>query len=86
MLNFYMMKFPSMSISHKFELFDKLIEPISSYGCEVWVINEAVRLEKIHLQFCKQVLGLRSQTQNTFIYGELGRYPLKLMRVIRVVK
>ena len=65
MLKFYMVKFPSMTISHQFELFDKLIEPILSYGCEVWGINEAVILIKIHLQFCKQVLGLRSQTQNT---------------------
>ena len=75
-----MVKFPSMTFFHEFELFDKLIEPTLSYGCEVWGMNEAVRLQKVHLQFCKQVLGLRSQTQNTFVYGELGRYPLKLKR------
>ena len=86
MLKFYMVKFPSMSISHKCELFDKLIEPILSYGCEIWGMNEAVKLENIHLKFCKQILGVRSQTQNTFVYGELGRYPLKIKRLLRVVK
>ena len=32
----YMVKFPSMSISHKC---DKLIEPILAYGCEVRGVN-----------------------------------------------
>ena len=79
-----MEKFPSISISHEFELFDKLIELLLSFGCEVWGMNEAVRLEHIHLKFYKQILGVRSQTQNTFVYEELGRYPLNIERIMRV--
>ena len=48
-------------------------------------MNEAAKLKKILLKFCKQVLGLRSQTQNTFVYGEHGRYQLKLKIIIIVV-
>ena len=38
------------------------------------------------MQFCNQILGVKCQTQNSFIYGELGRYPLKIRRLIRVIK
>ena len=66
-------KFPSMSISNEFELFDKHIEPILSYWCEEWGMKEAVRLENIQYN---------SALKNTFVYGELGRYPLRITRVI----
>ena len=82
----YMVKFPNMSLSHTLDLFDKLIEPILCYGSEVWGMNEANKLETIHMQFCKKILGVKCQTQNSFIYGELGRHPLKLRRLVRVIK
>ena len=33
--------------------------------------------ERIHLQFCKKLLGVKKSTQNDFVYGELGRASLK---------
>ena len=30
---------------------------------------------------CKSSLGARSQTNNNFVYGELGRYPLRIRRM-----
>ena len=36
------------------------------------------KLEHVHLHFYKEILGVRKQTQNNLIYGELGRYPLRL--------
>ena len=68
-----LVKFTNISVSHSLELFDKLIEPILNYGCEVWGLNNSIQIERIHLRYCKQVLGVRTQTQNNFIYGELGR-------------
>ena len=32
--------------------------------------------EKIHLKFCKNILGVNIKTSNIGIYGDLGRYPL----------
>jgi len=29
--------------------------------------------ERVHLQFCKRLLGVKRCTQNDFVYGELGR-------------
>ena len=75
-----------MSASHKLDLFDKLTEPILSYGCEVWATHDADILEKIHIRFCKHVLGVRLQTQNNFVYGELGRYPLTIKRLVKMMK
>lgn len=44
------------------------------------------KIESVHLQYMKQLLGVRLQTQNNFIYGELGRFPLQIYRVISVVR
>ena len=85
-LKSYIVKFPNMSIIHQLNLFDKLVEPVLSYGCEIWGMENANILENIYLQFCKQLLGVRRQTQNNFIYGELGQFPLKIRRLARVIK
>ena len=49
-------------------------------------INDVLQIERIQLQFCKDILGVRSQTQNNFIYGELGRYPLKIICLVNVIR
>lgn len=85
-LKTYLQKLTDLPVKHVLDLFDKLILPILNYGCEVWGINESKKIENVHLHFCKNLLGVRLQTQNSFIYGELGRTPLKNDRIIRVVK
>ena len=37
-------------------------------------------------KFCKQSLGIRQNSCNVAVYGELGRYPLYINRYIRIVK
>jgi hypothetical protein len=44
-------------------------ETILNYGCEIWGLKETNVIERIHLQYCKQLLGVRAQTQNNFVYG-----------------
>jgi hypothetical protein len=85
-LKSYLYKFTNVSVSHKLDLFDKLILPILLYGSEVSGFSNAEQLEKIHLKFCKQLLGVRQQTPNSFIYGELGRMPIKQHRIISAVR
>ena len=79
-------KFPCITVKHKLDLFDKLISPILNYASEVSGIYDCSKLEKVHLHFCKKLLGVRIQTQNNFIYGELGRTSLKCTRIINVIK
>ena len=77
---------PSISTSHYLSLFDKLIYSVLNYGCEVWGLQDSIKIERVHLKFCKEILGVRTQTQNNFVYGELGRTPLITRRVVNVIK
>jgi len=69
--------FTQLKVSHYCELFYKLEPPVLCYGSEVWGHLNVNTLETIHVQCCKQILGVRKQTQNNFIYGELGRSTIK---------
>ena len=63
-----------------------MINPILSYGSEIWGLRKADPIEKFHLSFLKSVLAVKTSTPNCFIYGELGVYPLSLDRKVRVIK
>ena len=43
-------------------------------------------IERVHLQFCKRLLGVKQTTQNDFIYVELGRTSLVVERHLRIIK
>ena len=80
------------------KMFDVLVRPIICYGSEVWgVLNtlyfgkttdsfweksEKLACEKLHLKYCKGVLGVNKKAQNAAVMGELGRYPM----IIYIVK
>ena len=68
-LNKYLYKFTYISPKHKLDLFDKLISPILNYSSEVWGFIQANSIERVHLQFCKKLLGVKKTTQNDFVYG-----------------
>ena len=70
----------------KLSLFDKLVVPILTYGSEIWGIYEFKEVEKINMKFCKYILGVKKQTPNCAIYGELGRYPLSIICLERSLK
>ena len=55
------------------KLFDTLISPIITYGCEVWGVYlkqnfaswDKELTEKVHLRFCKYYLGVNSKSSNS---------------------
>ena len=71
-LNKYVRKFVNLKPKHVLDLFDKLIRPILNYSAEVWGFTNSMIIERVHLQFCKRLLGVNQCTQNDFIYGDLG--------------
>ena len=79
-------QFTNISVSHMLALFDKLILPILTYGSEGLGFSKADSVERIQLQYCKHLLGVKIQTQNNFIYGELGRVPVRIYRLIAVIR
>ena len=85
-LNKYLYKFTFISPKHKLELFDKLISPILNYSCELWGFCQANAVERVHMQFCKKLLGVKKTTQNDFIYGELGRENYATERSFVIIK
>ena len=43
------------------------------------------QLEKLHLQFCRNILGVRTTNPNFMTYGELGRTPIDICIKLRIV-
>ena len=58
-LNKYLFQFIHLSPKHILELFDKLIKPILDYGSEIWGFLNANVIERVHLRFCKNLLGVK---------------------------
>ena len=67
-LNRYLYMFTNITPKHKLELFDKLISPIPNYYSEVLGFCQASQVERIHMLFCKQLLGLKTSTQNDYLW------------------
>ena len=75
-----------LCIGDKIKLFESLVQPILMYGCEIWGFHKADDIEKVHVKFLKQILGVRRQTSNIAVYGEVGRVPLSVLRKVRILK
>ena len=56
------------------------------YGSEIWEFYKRDDIEKVHMRFLKQVVGVRKQTSNIAVYRKLGRFPLVILRKIRILK
>jgi hypothetical protein len=78
--------FTDISPKHYLELFEKLILPILMYSSEISGFNKGTSSERIQLSFYKQLLGVKISTQNSFVYGELGKFPLHIQRNVNIVK
>ena len=60
------------------KIVDALVSPILLYACEVIEFDKNDKIEKVHLQFFKHILRVRTTTPNYLVYGELGRFPLDI--------
>ena len=79
-------KYLDMTPAVKLRLFNSIVEPRLSYGCEVWGFCEANQIEKLYLGFLKTLLGVKKTTPSAFLYIELGVVPLINLRLIRIMK
>ena len=52
----------------------------------MWGVYDYSCVGKIHIKFCKIILGVRAQTTNYAVYGELGSYPLAIIAKERDTK
>ena len=76
----------SLPVDLSLQLFDSLVMPILLYCCEVWGYEDFKILEKLHLKFCKLILGVPRSAPSYVVYGELGRQPLSSFIYPRMLK
>ena len=71
-----------------FKLFDCQIQPMLTYGSEVWgLMADLGVVERIHLfAIKKRLLKVSPRTPNLLVYGETGRYPLYICPYTRCIK
>ena len=70
-------------------IFDHTIKPILTYGCEIWASNtkkfrssdqtletlyKDLHAEKLHLKYCKYILGVHAKASNLATIGEFPLY------------
>ena len=61
------------------QLFDALVKPVISYGCELWVNESATEsLEILHRSFLKSLLGVNGTTPTRIVLSEFGQFPLSI--------
>lgn len=71
------------------KLFDSMIAPILTYGCEMWGFESTKQsncIDIFHQKFCREVLGVSKKSANLGVLGELGRYPMKIQILSSIVK
>ena len=49
-------------------------------------MHEATDIELIHTKFLRRILGVKKSTNLTALYGELGRFPLLIIRKLNMIK
>ena len=88
----------TVSVKTSLKLFDQLIKPICLYGSEIWGFEclkkperskifseiEKVPCEKVHISFCRFILGVHRKSQLSAIRGELGRTPIAIEVIANV--
>ena len=52
----------------------------------MWGFHSALDVERVGLHLCKRILHVKRSTANSFICGELGRFPLQITSEIRILK
>ena len=76
----------NLPLDIQLELFDSLVLPILSYGCEVWGFENINLIEKLHLKYLEVYsLSLKMSTPTCMALGETGRFPVSIHINTRVV-
>ena len=68
------------------KLFDSKVQPILSYGSELWGMGDNPEIEMVHTISLKRFLNVSAHCSNTTIYGDTGRYPLSICHKIKSIK
>lgn len=70
----------------KCRLFDSLVGSILNYSAAVWGNHDSKDIELVHCKFLRKVLNVKKSTNLDGLYGELGRYPMKITRQLIMIR
>ena len=76
------------NIENSIHLYNYLIKPILTYCSDYWGCLQPKNnpIEKLHMSFCKQLLGVRKQTSTDGVLQELGMLPVTFHAIKAAVK
>ena len=74
------------NVETKCSVFDMYVGSVLAYGSEIWGFHKAPDVEKVHINFGKDVLGVNRKTCNNMVYCEIGRLPLYVKRKLKIFK
>ena len=75
-----------LNVETSLSRFDTYIGSALQYASEIWGNHRGNCVEKVQLDFCKRLLGVKKSTCNVMIYSELGRLPLHVIRKFKILK
>ena len=70
-----------LNVNNTLHLFSYMVKPILLYCSDFWGCLKLPKnnpIERLHLSFCKQLLGVRKQTNTDGVLLELGQIPITL--------
>lgn len=69
------------------KVFDTQIRPILEYASAIWCPDKPTEeLERIHLKYLKNILGVKQSTPTAAVLGETGRFPLHMRQQDHMLK
>ena len=67
------------------EIIDKTIEPILTYGAEIWGYENVSLITQFQVQYLKNVLKIRQSTPNYMVFGETGKIPISVKIKMKMI-
>ena len=74
-----------LAIQTKLHLFDSIILPILTYGCEFWGHELYEQIEIFYRNFLRTLLNVRNSTPKAMNHGELGTGEVKYQIWLRIL-
>ena len=86
----FLYKSEGKTVNTYLNLIDTTITRVVLYAYESWGDpkdqNNFSKIEKFHLSLCKQILEVKNNRNSSKVFGELGRFPLRISIETQLLK